>query len=438
MAECLDRYHSRRRELEPLLEMALNIHEPPAFNLDSSYKQAAKAKLLRQIRATKQKKSRSFTDIFSLGLPPQLPWARVAVSVLVVVILISMLAGGTAYAAQGSLPGDFLYPVKVRTEDARLLIAGDESSKAELSLKFAQIRLDEMNELISTGSGNVELAIDGYKRNLDSAVQHIGRIRNGSDQTNLLVQATEKMQYQLVFCDRMTDDNPAFTSLVNKTSKLAVNQQIQFLEILSQSDILNATRINFDAMKNRMQRARVKANDNQYQTMQETLLQYQHFNQLGERILHTAQASNNNYTEIERLSIQALSSYLDILDSIAQEVPQQYQESVETSRQMTRQFQAQARHNFQQQDNPYTETGGNISDPGTGNGESGSGNDISGSDTSEPGNGTGEPANGAGEPGTGNGEPGTGPGEPGNGAGKPGSGNGEPGNGADEPGSGNG
>ena len=67
LAECLDRYYSRREELEPLIKMALNIQEPPGFNLDSSYKQAAKAQLLHQIRGTKQKKLKSFTDIFRLS-----------------------------------------------------------------------------------------------------------------------------------------------------------------------------------------------------------------------------------------------------------------------------------------------------------------------------------------------------------------------------------
>ena len=100
LAECLNRYPSRRKELEPLLKMALNIQEPPALQLDNNYKQAAKAQLLQQIRAPKQKKSRSFADIFSFGIPSQYAWARVAVSVLIVVVLLSTLAGGTAYASQ--------------------------------------------------------------------------------------------------------------------------------------------------------------------------------------------------------------------------------------------------------------------------------------------------------------------------------------------------
>jgi hypothetical protein len=85
LSECLDRYASIRRELEPLLKIALYIQEPPSFKMDTSYKQAAKARLLQQIRFSKQKKTRPFTDIFSFGLPPQFVWARVAVSVLVVI-----------------------------------------------------------------------------------------------------------------------------------------------------------------------------------------------------------------------------------------------------------------------------------------------------------------------------------------------------------------
>src|SRR4030042_5855807 len=199
LAECLDRYYFRRKELEPLLKMALNIQELPEFKHDSSYKQAAKTQLLRQIRVTKQKKSKSFNDIFSFGIPYHLKWARVAVSVLVVVILMSMLAGGTAYAAQGSLPGDFLYAVKVRTEDTRLFLAGDESTKVKLSLEFAQTRLDEMSELANLDPERVRLAIEGYKENLDVAVQQIRKITNTSDQTNLLIVALEKMRYQLEF-----------------------------------------------------------------------------------------------------------------------------------------------------------------------------------------------------------------------------------------------
>ena len=386
LAECLNRYPSKRQELEPLLKVALNVQQPPAFALDSSYKQAAKARLLQQIRASKQNRARSFVDIFSFGLFPRVAWARVAVSALAVMILLSSLAGGTAYAAQSSLPGDLLYPVKIGTEDARLLIAGDNSAKAELNLKFSQARLVEMSKLAARDEEKAGLAVNGYQGNLEVARQQILKITDTSALSNLIDDALVDIQNQTAFCDNVIDTNPKHVGPVNEASTLAINQQIELLKMLTQENILRAAQVNLNTMQNRLQRAQVKANVSQYQKMQEALLQYQEFNRLGEQILQSAQVLNNHSTEIEALTLQSLSSYIDILNSISQQVPSEYQNSVETSRQLTLQFQAQARHRYQKQGN---------------------------SDAS-PGSGAGEPGAGAGEPGSGAGEPGAGAGEPGN------------------------
>jgi hypothetical protein len=112
LTECLEKYPSRRRELEPLLKIALNIKAPPAFQLERSYKQNAKVQLLKQIKTTKQLHSRSISDIFSFRWPSQLTRARMALAVMVGIIVVSLLGGGTAYAAQSSLPGELLYPLK--------------------------------------------------------------------------------------------------------------------------------------------------------------------------------------------------------------------------------------------------------------------------------------------------------------------------------------
>ena len=434
LAECLDHYYSRRNELEPLIKMALNIQEPPAFTMDSSFKQAAKARLMHQIQDTRQKKTKSFTDILSLGIPPRLTWARVVVSVLVAIILMSMLAGGTAYAAQDSLPGDFLYLVKEKTEDARLLIAGDESAKARLSLAFAQTRLNEMNELINVDPERAGLAIDGYNDDLDAAFKHIRKITHTSVQTNLLVQALENVQNQLAFCDSVIDGNPAFSEPVNQACSLAVNQQMQFTEMLAQHNNLKASQLNFEAMENRIRRAQAKAINNQYHIMHTVLLQYLQFNRLGEHILHNAQATNINIIEIETLSAKALSGHLVILDSIFQEVPLEYQENIETCRQLTRQFEEQARHRYQEQGGSDTGPASDTNKPGSGTGEPESNLDGSANNAGEPSSGNGEPGNGAGEPGDGTGEPGGNNGGPGSRIGEPGDGTGESGIGPDEPG----
>jgi len=428
LSECLDRYPSKRRELEPLLKIALNIYEPPAMQLDESYKQAAKARLLQQIRTAKQKQSRSLTDIFSFGISPRLVWARAAMSVLVIIILLSMSAGGTAYAAQGSLPGDILYPVKLGTEDARLLVAGGNSAKAELNLNFAQIRLVEMSKLVNKDEERVQLAIKGYQENLEAALVQIRMISDASALYHMFAWALEDMQKQMTFCDNVIDGNPAYFGRVNEATSLAINQQVELLKMLAQQDILQATQANLNMMQNRLQRAQVKASGNQYQMMEEALLQYQVFSRLGGRILQSSQVLQNHSAEIEALSLQATTTYLDTLNALSQHVPQEYQSIIETSRQATMQFQSQAGYGFQKHGTDSAQ-GNSRGDGGTspGDGSSGSG---SGTSPGDGGSGSGS-GTGQGDGGSGSGS-GTGPGDGGSGSGSqisPGdgsSGNGKP------------
>ena len=101
-----------------------------------------------RIRIDAKTKTGSSTGFFGFGFLPQPVWARVAVSVVAIVIILSVITGGTAYASQESLPGDWLYPVKTATEDARIFLARGAAAKAELNLKFAQKRLEEMKNVL--------------------------------------------------------------------------------------------------------------------------------------------------------------------------------------------------------------------------------------------------------------------------------------------------
>jgi hypothetical protein len=366
LAECLNRYPSRRQELEPLLKLALNIQEPPVIELDSTYKQAAKTRLLQQIRTARPEKSRSFTNIFSFGLTQRFAWARVAVFVVVALIVLSMLGGGTVYAAQSSLPGELLYPVKTGVEDVRIFFAGSSAAKAELNLQFAQTRLEEMNKLAISNEERTQLAVNGYRSNLDAARVQIRNITSAPTQYALLNRALEQMQNQMGFCDSVIDVNPAYLEPVREAGTLCINEQVQLLTMLAQQNNVEAAQINLAAMQNRLQRAQAKVEDGNYQTMQEVLLQYREFNQLGEQILQTAQATNNHNAEIEELSLAALAGYLDTINSISQQVPQDYRNSVEACRQVTLQFQTQARHRYQNQGDAGTGIDGPLSGNGDG------------------------------------------------------------------------
>jgi hypothetical protein len=372
LAECLNRYPALRSELEPLLKLALNIQAPPDIKLDAQYKQAARARLLQQIRPPQEKKSRSFADILSLGIPRSLAPARIAISVIVIVILLSALAGGTAYASQSSLPGDLLYPVKIATEDARILIAGDNITKAELNLRFAQTRLEEMGKLASddefSDESDTKTAINGYRKNMEAARQQVGNITDNSTVSFLLNKALADIQDHIAFCDNILDGNPENPGAAREASTLSTDTQAEFLKMLGEHDIVQAAQANLNAMQNRLERAQNKANEDKYQEMQGALNQYQQLSGVGEDILQNAQNTSNHDDEIEELSLESLTEYEDTLEAISQEVPQEFQDTITESREKTEKFRNRAHDDNHPQNNnpgPQSENHGNSVTPDT-------------------------------------------------------------------------
>lgn len=72
------------------------------------------------------------------------------VVVLAIVTTLSSL-GSTVYAAQDSLPGDALYPVKLGIERMAMMLQGNDVPRAERALSFADKRVREMATLTEKG-----------------------------------------------------------------------------------------------------------------------------------------------------------------------------------------------------------------------------------------------------------------------------------------------
>lgn len=66
---------------------------------------------------------------------------------LTIVLMLGMSSTGIAMASQSSRPGDLLYSIKRGTEQARLAMATDEASRADLHLTFANERLKELRDV---------------------------------------------------------------------------------------------------------------------------------------------------------------------------------------------------------------------------------------------------------------------------------------------------
>lgn len=79
-------------------------------------------------------------------------WFSPRFALPVAAVLILGMGSGTAFAAQGSLPGDALYTIKVNvTEPALGALAMSDSAKAQWNAKVAQTRLEEAESLAASG-----------------------------------------------------------------------------------------------------------------------------------------------------------------------------------------------------------------------------------------------------------------------------------------------
>ena len=92
------------------------------------------------------------------------------VSIALALILAFGGAGTTAYAAQDSLPTEFLYPVKEFTEQIQLTLTTDPEAEVQLLLDFTQERLREMVSLVKSGSVVPEETQQRFQEQLQTAL----------------------------------------------------------------------------------------------------------------------------------------------------------------------------------------------------------------------------------------------------------------------------
>lgn len=166
IAECLERYPNLSRELKPLLEIAAAL-KPDEVTPSPEFAQSAKRRILADEHPAPGKTTigRWF-------------WSKPAVVRFLVtfatgLVLLGAGGAGTVYAAQGSLPGDTLYPVKIGVENLQLAVTAGPAAKADLHLKFAQQRIDEATRQAEMNRNVSASALETVKQQFDSAIREL-------------------------------------------------------------------------------------------------------------------------------------------------------------------------------------------------------------------------------------------------------------------------
>lgn len=129
--------------------------------------------------------------------------------ILAIVVTLSAL-GGTVYAAEESLPGDALYPVKLGVERLTMMSQGDDTARAERCLNFATKRVREMVTLTERERlGSLGSAAERYCYALNMSLATMERVRNrGADTGNVTARLAEAMAQHLSVLDEVYNATP--------------------------------------------------------------------------------------------------------------------------------------------------------------------------------------------------------------------------------------
>ncbi|MDE2900826.1 MAG: DUF5667 domain-containing protein [Chloroflexota bacterium] len=145
LEECLERYPDIPDELAPLLSMALETQQTAGSVHPSPEAQRAGLGAITEAWAAMEERRRR---------RERGPWRLLRRSwVLAAVVLLVLLFGGwtTATAAQDSVPGDTLYPVKQTQERVMLVVVFTRGGKADLHARLAEERTEEVVKLAEMG-----------------------------------------------------------------------------------------------------------------------------------------------------------------------------------------------------------------------------------------------------------------------------------------------
>jgi len=135
--DCLQEYPDCAIHLEGLLDIARGIQE---VSLPFPSPQGLATTLVKAGRAVAYQKGVSFRRIWAEFPFPSPVWVR-AFTLTLLFILISW---GTASFSRGSIPGDFLYPIKIISEKVRFFLTRNPEGKVELRITFSEERMSEL------------------------------------------------------------------------------------------------------------------------------------------------------------------------------------------------------------------------------------------------------------------------------------------------------
>jgi hypothetical protein len=192
-------YPSQREQLMPLLLVVRQLSSLRAVPAPTE----SEARLAAFLEETQAWRSETPTPSrwrsHWLAAFRQLRWSpqtRPALGMAISLLVLFVLMGGAITLAAGSLPGDWLYPVKLAGEEVRLALLSGQAARAEYHLLRAQTRAEEVRRLVREGRPVDETTLTRLNQSLEASLLAAASAR--PEEIPSLLSAIEEMAAEQV------------------------------------------------------------------------------------------------------------------------------------------------------------------------------------------------------------------------------------------------
>lgn len=169
-------YPFQQHELAPLLYAAWELSSlravPPPLEPEAGLEVFLATARASRCEAVNQRRHRRWLAERLAGLE-ELWWhprVRLTVGALTALILLFALMGSTVALAADSLPGDWLYPIKLANEEIRLSLTFDPAARAEYHLVRVQTRVQEIQRLVQADRPVDDKTLGRVNRSLEASL----------------------------------------------------------------------------------------------------------------------------------------------------------------------------------------------------------------------------------------------------------------------------
>lgn len=222
---------SQAHDPETFDQQAISLLEKikPVAERDESAASHGKTVFLSQAEALKatgssstvpelnQKRSKA-SRRWMLGLNPIL-------TILILVLVVLGSSTTTVYAAQNSAPDQFLYPVKLASEDLRLSLASNPKDSIGMSLEFSNRRLEEGARMADDQKTVSESIPSRWLHHIHDLFEHSQSFDNVQMQQSML-QIQQELTQQLQTVDTLLVKHPDDPALLKLHSEILASQAL--------------------------------------------------------------------------------------------------------------------------------------------------------------------------------------------------------------------